>query len=274
MKELIKAGYIHREKERVRNEKGQLKNYIYTVYETPQEKNADEKEKPAPKNEKPASLGTEGFEPRVDFPTQGKPTQENPPLLNTNLTKYELDIKSKEETTQGGAPAEIEILKSFRECISANLTKREIKNVQELAQDYKKDLIIFAIEYASDSNKKNLNYIKALLQDWTSKGIETIDELAQMIAEWRVKNQKAKKNYEAKITRNADGTITFPQKKNNFNNYQQREYDWEKLERQLLGRMTDEEREEHERGYEEDEASKEFKRRVLESRNKPATDEN
>lgn len=35
LKELETTGYVHREKERVRNEKGQLKGIIYHIYEEP-----------------------------------------------------------------------------------------------------------------------------------------------------------------------------------------------------------------------------------------------
>lgn len=289
LKELMKAGYVHRSSEKTRNEKGHFKSYVYSIFEVPtKDENDDEndeeegadgensgsgkstKKEKKTKPKKPESVGNKDFAPAGDFPPLDNSDLEKPHILITNLTNNELDINKKEKTTQGGASKELKFIKAYRECIEPNPSKRELQNVLELMNDFKEDLIIFAMEYACDNNKKNLNYIKALLQDWTSKGIQTMDELVQMIAEWRTKNQKAKKNHEAKVTRNADGTVTYPQKKNNFNNYQQRTYDMEKLERQLLGRFTDEEREEmdreRERNEAEREASDEWVKRVLANR--------
>ena len=71
IKELINNGYITRD--RVRNEKGQLKNYIYIVHEIAEtiENTGDE-----PKREKPI----------LEKPRQEKPILENPRLLNNNIT--------------------------------------------------------------------------------------------------------------------------------------------------------------------------------------------
>lgn len=42
LKELERIGYVHREKERVRNEKGQLQGIIYHIYEEPFTPKVDE----------------------------------------------------------------------------------------------------------------------------------------------------------------------------------------------------------------------------------------
>lgn len=63
--ELELAGYITRN--RIRNEKGQLREMEYTVYSSPK-LNDDYGNKPIMENPTPDN-------PTLEFPTQGKPTQ-------------------------------------------------------------------------------------------------------------------------------------------------------------------------------------------------------
>jgi DNA-binding MarR family transcriptional regulator len=66
IKELIKASYITRTRER--DEQGQVRSYIYTVYEVRQD-------------------GKISILPKRGFPAQGFPEQENPQLRNTDLNE-------------------------------------------------------------------------------------------------------------------------------------------------------------------------------------------
>ena len=81
VKELEKAGYIVRSRER--DEKGRLRGADYVIYEQPQ-----------PREPEAATSG--GQPPILDLPTLEKPTQEKPTLENpTQLNK---DISSKEQS--------------------------------------------------------------------------------------------------------------------------------------------------------------------------------
>ena len=89
VKELERAGYVIRN--RVRNEKGQLTDTEYVIYEQPRapEVAADSQQPDSPALEKPV-LENPTLEnptqdkPTLDFPVLDKPTLENPMQLNTH----------------------------------------------------------------------------------------------------------------------------------------------------------------------------------------------
>ena len=86
VKELEKAGYIVRSRER--DEKGRLRGADYVIYEQPQPKEPEA----ATSSEQPPTSDL----PTLDNPTLEKPTQEKPTLENpTQLNK---DISSKEQS--------------------------------------------------------------------------------------------------------------------------------------------------------------------------------
>ena len=91
VKELEKAGYIVRSRER--DEKGRLRGADYVIYEQPQPQEPEA----APKSEQPPILDYPTLEnPTLDNPTLEKPMQEKPTLENpTQLNK---DISSKEQS--------------------------------------------------------------------------------------------------------------------------------------------------------------------------------
>ena len=89
VKELEKAGYIVRSRER--DEKGRLRGADYIIYEQPQLP-----EEPALDDQPPISDNPTLENPTLDNPTLEKPTLENPTLENpTQLNK---DISSKEQS--------------------------------------------------------------------------------------------------------------------------------------------------------------------------------
>ena len=91
VKELEKAGYIVRSRER--DEKGRLRGADYVIYEQPQPKEPEA----ATSSEKPPTSDLPTLEnPTLDNPTLEKPTLEKPTLENpTQLNK---DISSKEQS--------------------------------------------------------------------------------------------------------------------------------------------------------------------------------
>ena len=91
VKELEKAGYIVRSRER--DEKGRLRGADYVIYEQPQPKEPEA----ATSSEQPPTSDLPTLEnPTLDNPTLEKPTQEKPTLENpTQLNK---DISSKEQS--------------------------------------------------------------------------------------------------------------------------------------------------------------------------------
>ena len=97
--ELEREGYVVRS--RVRDEKGQLGDMEYVVYENPQTPVVAETPAPAspasdkPMLENPTQENPTQGNPAQDIPTLGQPTQENPMELNThrsNTHKENIDI--------------------------------------------------------------------------------------------------------------------------------------------------------------------------------------
>ena len=98
VKELEKAGYIVRSRER--DEKGRLRGADYVIYEQPQPKEPEA----ATSGGQPPILDLPTLEnptldnPTLEKPTQEKPTLENPTQLNKDIQKTDLPKKEKINT--------------------------------------------------------------------------------------------------------------------------------------------------------------------------------
>ena len=87
VKELEKAGYIVRSRER--DEKGRLRGADYVIYEQPQPREPEA----ATSGEQPPILDLPMLEnPTLEKPTQEKPTLENPTQLNKDISSKEQSI--------------------------------------------------------------------------------------------------------------------------------------------------------------------------------------
>lgn len=93
VKELEKAGYIVRSRER--DEKGRLRGADYVIYEQPQPREPEA----ATSGGQPPILDLPTLEnPTLENPTQEKPTLENPMQLNKDIQKTDLPKKEKSNT--------------------------------------------------------------------------------------------------------------------------------------------------------------------------------
>ena len=98
VKELEKAGYIVRSRER--DEKGRLRGADYVIYEQPQPREPEA----ATSGGQPPILDLPALEnptlenPTLEKPTQEKPTLENPTQLNKDIQKTDLPKKEKSNT--------------------------------------------------------------------------------------------------------------------------------------------------------------------------------
>ncbi|EPY2302592.1 DnaD domain protein [Clostridium sporogenes] len=82
------------------------------------------------------------------------------------------------------------------------------------------DMIVMAIEEAIVNNIKNIGYIEKILNTWFSKGLASIEDIEDYKSQWAEKKNKMNSKENSVDPWNYDG---------------QREYDFEKLERKLLG---------------------------------------
>ena len=82
------------------------------------------------------------------------------------------------------------------------------------------EVIIMAIEEAVNYNARTIKYISKILNCWIRKGIKTVDDARAYQREW----ENRKNSYP-----NGNG------KKSTFCDYDQRQYDFDELEKKLLG---------------------------------------
>ncbi len=111
---------------------------------------------------------------------------------------------------------ENKILRYYKNNITSTVSSVEKKILLNIIKSTNDELILKAIDIAVLNNAKNLLYIKTVLKDWENKGLKTIENINVYL-----KNRTTKKqgNY----------------KKTNFNDYDQRSYNYDDLEKKLLG---------------------------------------
>lgn len=130
---------------------------------------------------------------------------------------------------------EEEVMKAYKEVKNRYLNTREKEVLKNLLKDYSKDLILKSIDImVTDAEKITLKYITSCLEDWKSKGIQTVDEVDKARTEW----QKTKNKH---TTKQPTPKVVYKNKKEStFNNFEQRDYvkeygGYDELEKKLLG---------------------------------------
>jgi DnaD/phage-associated family protein len=155
-------------------------------------------------------------------------------ILPTNKTEFINNEILEEESIK--MELDVEIINIYKDCISSNISNREVETLKGLQEAVGKELLNKAIVLATMKNGKNLGYIQAVLDDWEEKGLKTLDQVNIYLANWLIKNKKANENRTKQINKRAENKdYNYSKKKGNFNDYEQRTYDFGKLEKQLLG---------------------------------------
>jgi DnaD/phage-associated family protein len=120
---------------------------------------------------------------------------------------------------QEGRSKEEEIITAFQENVHA-ITPIEAEKLLEYAEHVNSEVIILAIKEAVNHNAKTMNYITKILNCWISSGIKTAVDVASYKKQWKIRKDT---NLDAKV------------KKGGFCDYEQRVYDFDVLEKRLLG---------------------------------------
>ncbi|MCF4015851.1 DnaD domain protein [Clostridium sporogenes] len=135
---------------------------------------------------------------------------------NTTATEEEVDeIES--------CRADFKSIKDVIAVFENNIHKMapiERKKIIGWSNKFSYDVIVMAIEEAIFNNIKNIGYIEKILDTWFSKGLTSIEDIKSYKARWEEKKKK---------TKSKENTV------DRWNDFEQREYDFEKLERKLLG---------------------------------------
>ena len=172
VKELEKAGYIVRSRER--DEKGRLRGADYVIYEQPQPREPEA----ATSGEQPPILDYPTLEnPTLDNPTQGKPTLEKPTLenptqLNKDIQRTDLPKKEKSNTDLSSTHS-IPILSPNPSPCGGAATPPERKGTEAAAQS--------AVEIYREIIKDNIDY-DILKQDMKFDG-DRLDEIVDLMLE-------------------------------------------------------------------------------------------
>ena len=138
IKELEQAGYIHRT--RKRNEKGQLKEYEYQVFEQPTQ---------------------------IEKNHVGKSH-----LGNSNLGKSNTTNNNNTNNETGDTSQIFQLVSKELEMIQSPLKVQELEDELNLIKGNKLEITGVAINYCKQ-NKKGINYLIKVLRNWNNEGVDT-----------------------------------------------------------------------------------------------------
>ncbi|MEC0666324.1 DnaD domain protein [Priestia flexa] len=156
IKELLETGYISRTMKRA--EKGKFGGYEYEVYEIPHRN---------------------GFT-ATENPTTDNPTSGNPQLLNNESTNN--DSTNNSTTTTENAF-------SFYEQNFGQINGHLSQDIGAWLDDFngQHEILIEAMKIAIDRNKRSWGYTKAILKDWHSKNVKSVQDALALQQEFKPK---------------------------------------------------------------------------------------
>ncbi|MCB2340334.1 DnaD domain-containing protein [Clostridium estertheticum] len=115
------------------------------------------------------------------------------------------------------------IIKIFEENIHA-ITPLVYEKILSFTKYVSDEVVIMAITEAVNYNAKNIKYISSVINSWISEGIKTAKEVVTYQKKWNSNNSSSSIN---------SGSHSV--KSGSFCDYEQRTYDFDLLEKQLLG---------------------------------------
>ncbi len=142
---------------------------------------------------------------------------------------YENTAPAPERRSVSEAPAQTtsrtenpELLFIVEQYVGKPLSVNEINIIYYLCDElhFSADLVDYLVQYCVDLGKKDFRYIEKVALNWAENGITTAKQAQQ-----RVSEQQSKKSAQRTAKRNAS---------NAFNQFQQNQYDFDELEKQLL----------------------------------------
>ncbi|EPY2276554.1 DnaD domain-containing protein [Clostridium sporogenes] len=149
---------------------------------------------------------------------------------------FKMDMDTKAATKVNTTAAKSDVVKSCRAnfknikdilaIFESNIHKAvpmEEKKIIGWGNKFSYDVIVMAIEEAIVNNIKNIGYIEKILNTWFSKGLTSPEDIKAYKEQWSEKKYKAKSKENTVDHWNYDG---------------QRQYDFEELEKKLLGWET------------------------------------
>ncbi|WP_427110403.1 DnaD domain protein [Lysinibacillus xylanilyticus] len=165
VKELTKAGYIHKMQGRTNN--GKFRKVELFVFETPQ------------------------VEPYSDNPISDKPLMDNPLTVNPQTEKPSILINNKSLNNNllnnnnnyrsyplgENLPKPQTAFQFYEDNGFGSLAAHVTFNIGHWIDDLSEDLVIHAMKRAVENNVLRWNYVEKILRDWTNKKLKTIEEV-------------------------------------------------------------------------------------------------
>ena len=168
LKELEQNGYLVRTK--IRNEKGQIINTCYDIYESKIDGHRNVK-KPYTENQYTEKQDTEN-QPQLN--TKELNTKE----LNTN--KYDVVVRENRK-----------IINYCEQYLGGSLTKQALDDLIDYIEfGMDADLIIRAVDKARDTNNRRWSYVNGILKNWKKDNIKTIEQAIEQDNLFHNKNDK------------------------------------------------------------------------------------
>lgn len=116
-----------------------------------------------------------------------------------------------------------QIYKSYSLVKNTKLSDYDRKRLLELVKIHGEANTLKAIKMMAEmAEKPNLKYLKSTLEDWKSKGLDTIEKIELHFAKEEVLKEDARNNRRKQLEKAAKGNIKI--KMDSFNSYAQRDY--------------------------------------------------
>lgn len=146
--------------------------------------------------------------------------------LSNGIEEKELPVREQQGDCNSNEEAEEVCEYNFKDVVAifeSNIhepTPIEYDNLMNWSKKCNCNVMVLAIQEAVNCNVRKMRYIDKILYTWSSMGLATIEEVKDYLRAW-----------EEKKKRNNDS----------FNCYDQRKYDYDELEKKLLGLDKEEE---------------------------------
>lgn len=168
LNELEQSGYLIRTK--VRNEKGQIINTCYDIYES----KVDGHRKP----KKPYMENQDMEKPYMDNQPQLNTKELNTNKLNTN--NYDVVVKEHRQ-----------IVTYCEQYLGGSLTKQALDDlIGYIDFGMDSELIIRAVDKARDTNNRRWAYVNGILKNWKKDNIKTTEQAIEQDNQFHNKNDK------------------------------------------------------------------------------------
>lgn len=114
---------------------------------------------------------------------------------NTNKNVKNVNNVKNKTTTVGDSCVDglQDIIDFYNENIGL-ITPYRLETLEDYAKEMPADLIIFAMKKAVETDKRTIQYIKGILNNWSKKGIKTVLEAQKEDEQFKKDNKKQEKN--------------------------------------------------------------------------------